>query len=405
MNPGHTPGARPSARIGKVEAICIRAPEPLAARDWWVTTPMDVFSDRDRLSESHVGSTNVLVRVTTDDGVVGVGTVGLGSPAAKAVIDLHLTPLILGHDAFDVELIWEKMFRSTVSIGRKGLVLEAISAIDIALWDIMGKRLGVPVCDLLGGRTRTRIRAYASQSYARDDLDAVREEAARYAREGFTALKMRFGWGPRDGEPGKRRNRQLVETVRDAIGPDVELMADAYMGWDERYAIDMIRRLQDLDLAWVEEPLLPDDLAGYARIRGAVPTPISGGEHEFTRWGYLQMLTSGAVDIVQPDVNRMGGITEARKVFALASCFNTPVIPHSNQAHNAHLILAHMNAPLIEVFPKGTIRSAYTFYSELFSGEPEAVDGWVTVSERPGLGIEVNEDVLAEYRVAAADPA
>jgi L-alanine-DL-glutamate epimerase-like enolase superfamily enzyme len=291
------------------------------------------------------------------------------------------------------------MFRATINIGRKGLVLEAISALDIALWDIIGKATGQPVYNLLGGRTRERIRAYVSQSYAKADLDAVREEAASYRAQGFTALKMRFGYGPNDGEAGKRKNHELVATVRDAIGPDVDLMADAYMGWDLSYAIDMIRRLEDLNLRWVEEPLVPDDIDGYVRLRSAVSTPISAGEHEFTRWGYRDLLTRGAVDIVQPDVNRMGGITEARKVWALASAFNVPVIPHSHQSHNAHLIMAHVNSPLIEFFPTGVHRTSYTFFTDLFEGEPEAVDGWVELGDAPGLGITLNEELLEEYAV------
>lgn len=237
-----------------------------------------------------------------------------------------------------------------------------------------------------------------SQSYAQEDLDRVADEARGHVQDGFTALKMRFGYGPNDGEWGKRKNLALVETVREAIGPDVELMADAYMGWDVAYAIDMIRRLECLALSWVEEPIVPDDIAGYARIRSAVTTPIAAGEHEFTRWGYRQLLEQGAIDIVQPDVNRMGGITEARKVFAFAAAHHMPVIPHSNQAHNAHLIMAHLNAPLIEIFPATGLRSGYTLYNELFDGEPRAADGWVTLSDRPGLGITVREDVLSELR-------
>jgi L-rhamnonate dehydratase len=280
-------------------------------------------------------------------------------------------------------------------------VIEAISAIDIALWDIMGKATGQPVYNLLGGRTRRRIRAYVSQSYAYADLERVREEAAGYVRDGFTALKMRFGYGPADGRPGMRKNHELVGTVREAIGPDVDLAADAYMGWDVPYAIAMIRALEEFELAWVEEPVPPDDLDGYVRIRSAVHTPISGGEHEFTRWGYRELLQRGAVDIVQPDVNRMGGISEARKVWALASAFNTQVIPHSPQAHNAHLIAAHLNSPLIEYFPQGSIRGGYIFYAELFRGEPEAVDGFVELSERPGLGIELDREVFERYRADA----
>jgi L-lyxonate dehydratase len=396
-------------RIESVEAILTAEP-PGPPRDEWVTTPQDVFLEygarqtRD-LARPQPGPTtpaHVIVRVRADDGVEGYGTVGLGSPAAKVVIDHHLAPIVLGQSVFDLELIWERMFRSTINIGRKGLVLETISAIDIALWDIVGKVVGQPICNLLGGRTRERIRAYVSQSYASADLDAVRTEAAEYVAQGFTALKMRFGYGPGDGEAGKRKNYELVGTVRDAIGPDVELMADAYMGWDVRYAIDMIRRLEEFNLAWVEEPLVPDDLDGYVRVRSSVNTPISGGEHEFTRWGYREMLTKGAVDIVQPDVNRMGGITEARKVWALASAFNVPVIPHSNQAHNAHLIIAHLNSPLIEYFPTDSRQGSYVFYFQLFDGEPEAVDGYVVLSDRPGLGITLNEDVLERWSIGGA---
>jgi len=391
-------------RVAAIEAIPIREPSPREERDWWCTAPTDIFlpgpTDGPGRISGHAagGISNVVVRIRTDDGLEGVGTVGLGSPAAIPLIEHHLAPLVIGQNPFDLELIWARMFRSTINIGRKGLVLEAISAIDIALWDIVGKAVGQPVYNLLGGRTRDRIRAYVSQSYAKEDLDQVRDEARSYVEEGFTALKMRFGYGPGDGERGKHKNYALVEAVREVIGSEIDLMADAYMGWDVTYAIDMIDRLEDLHLSWVEEPVVPDDLAGYARIRERVKTPISGGEHEFTRWGYREMIERRAVDILQPDVNRMGGITEARKVFALASAHDLPVIPHSNQAHNAHLIIAHMNAPLIEVFPRNGVRSGYTFYGELFDGEPDAVAGYVTLSERPGLGITLREDVLAEYR-------
>jgi L-lyxonate dehydratase len=389
-------------RVASIETIPVAEPGE-RPDDEWVTAPSDVFlepgsrrtSDLPRPQPGVVS--NVIVRIRTDDGLEGLGTVGVASPASPAIIDHHLAPLVVGQSPFDVELVWERMFRATINIGRKGLVLEAISAIDIALWDIIGKATGQPVYNLLGGRTRDRIRAYVSQSYAKADLGAAREEAASYRSQGFTALKMRFGYGPTDGEAGKRKNYDLVATVRDAIGPDCELMADAYMGWDLAYAIDMIRRLEDLNLRWVEEPLVPDDIEGYVRLRSVVSTSISAGEHEFTRWGYRELLSRGAVDIVQPDVNRMGGITEARKVWALASAFNVPVIPHSHQSHNAHLIMAHVNSPLIEFFPTGVHRTGYTLFTEFFEGEPQARNGWVELGDAPGLGISLNEDVLEEY--------
>ena len=174
------------------------------------------------------------------------------------------TQLSRGQNPFDVELLWEKMFRSTINYGRKGVALEAISAVDIALWDIIGQATKQPVCNLLGGRTRERIRVYASRLYAHEDLELLAKQAAGFVQQGFTALKQRFGYGPQDGNVGMRKNLELVKTVRAAIGPEVELMADAYMGWDVAYAIKMIRMIEDagLDLRWVEEPVIPDDIDG-----------------------------------------------------------------------------------------------------------------------------------------------
>ena len=396
-------------RITAIEVISLYEPSDGAARDWWSTTPLDLlYADgTHRLDQRQPGAesagtiTNVIVKVNTDEGTHGVGNVGVGAAAAMAVIEHHLAPLLIGESPFDVERLWQKMYRHTVSFGRKGLVIEAISALDIALWDIIGKATGQPVYNLLGGRTRESIRAYASQSYAREDLDQLAEESRSYVEQGFGALKMRFGYGPRDGRAGMRRNRELVATVREAIGPDVDLMAEAYMGWDVNYAIAMIKLIEEYDLAWVEEPVLPDDLASYRRIRQAVGVPISGGEHEFTLKGFHALLKAEAVDVLQPDVNRMGGITEARKVWALAEAYEVPVVPHSNQAHNAHLIMASLASPFMEYFPEGGLRTGYNFYTEFFTGEPTARDGRVHLDDRPGLGIDLNPETIERYRADA----
>jgi L-rhamnonate dehydratase len=292
------------------------------------------------------------------------------------------------------------MFRHTLNLGRKGLAIEALSAIDIALWDIVGKATGQPVYNLLGGRTRSAIRAYASQCYAREDLDALAAEARGYVDDGYTAVKMRFGYGPQDGRRGMLRNRELVRTVREAVGDEVELAAEAYMGWDETYAIPMIRMVDDFRLAWVEEPVLPDRIDAYARIRERVATPISGGEHEFTLQGFHQLLQAGAVDIIQPDVNRMGGITEARKVWALGEAHGVRVIPHGNQAHNAHLIIASLASPLIEVFPDDGVRPGYKLHHEFFDGEPRAHGGVVHVPDAPGLGLELNLEAIERHKAS-----
>jgi L-alanine-DL-glutamate epimerase-like enolase superfamily enzyme len=294
------------------------------------------------------------------------------------------------------------MFRSTINYGRKGVVLEAISAIDIAIWDILGKATGQPVYNLLGGRTRERIPVYASRLYAHRDLDWLAAQADTFCKRGFRGMKQRFGYGPRDGLEGMRRNVELVRAVRNAVGPDIELMADAYMGWDVAYSIRMIAILEDagLNLKWIEEPLIPDDIEGYVRIRRAVRTPISAGEHEFTRYGYRELIRREAVDILQPDVNRMGGITEARKVWAMAAAYDIPVIPHAGQMHNYHLVMANLNSPMAEYFPapdEGGALDDDTLFWQLFDGEPRAEDGHVRLPARPGLGLTLNQTNIRRW--------
>jgi L-rhamnonate dehydratase len=397
-------------KIVRIETMLIRAADSshVANTGEFLVTPLHVFPDHAKvLGDGFVGLRGgpvgaVLVRVYTDEGLTGLGSVGVGNGGAAYIIKHCLQPVVAGSSPFDTELLWEKMFRSSINYGRKGLAIESISAVDIALWDLIGKALGQPVYNLLGGKTRDRIRVYASRLYARDDLELLAREAAAFKAQGFTAMKQRFGFGPLHGPEGMRKNLALIRTVREAVGPEIDLMADAYMGWDVPYAIRMIRMIEDagLNLHWVEEPLIPDDIEGHARIRRAVSTPISGGEHEFTRYGFRELIRREAVDILQPDVNRVGGITEARKIWALAAAENMRVIPHAGQAHNFHLVMAHLNSPMAEYFPstsEGAPLDDDTLFWELFQGEPLAVDGHVTLSSKPGLGLELNMDRVREW--------
>jgi L-alanine-DL-glutamate epimerase-like enolase superfamily enzyme len=399
-------------RITEVEVIALQCPAGScqAGRGEFLVTPLHTLPNAGKiLGEGFVGLRSgpvnaVIVLVRTDEGIEGIGSAGVGSGAAAYIIEQHLRSLMLGRSPFDVELLWEMMFRSTLNYGRKGVVLEAISAVDIALWDIMGKALRQPIYNLLGGKTRDRIRVYASRLYARTDLDALAEEAMGFVKKGFSALKQRFGFGPKDGIQGMRKNLALVKTVRDAVGPEVALMADAYMGWDVPYAIRMIHMLEDagLNLDWVEELVIPDDIDGYAQIRRSVNTPISGGEHEFTRHGYRELVNRGAVDILQPDVNRAGGMTEARKIWALAASNNLRVIPHAGQMHNYHLVMAHLNSPMAEYFPgpaEGAPVDDDTLFWEIFEGEPRAEKGSVLLSDTPGLGLKLNTDRVRRWCV------
>ena len=360
-------------------------------------TPSSVFYEarhRDQNGNQRVGE--LIVEVETDDGHVGLGNVGAARGNVLYMIEQHLKPILIGESPFDVELLWERMYRQTVKFGRKGAAVEAISGVDLALWDIMGKATGQPVYNLLGGRTRDRIRLYASRLYPSENFDQVAQEAASYVGQGFTAMKLRFGHGPRSGNAGMRRNLDLLGAVRAAIGPDIDLAADVHMGWDVPYSIRMIRQIEDAghDLAWVEEPVMPDDIDGYAAIAAAVDTPIAGGEHEFTRFGFKDLIERRAVDIVQLDVNRAGGITEAIKIWALAAAHNLQVIPHAGQLHNYHLIMAKMNSPMAEYFPppSGACDSNDIFW-KIFDGEPIAEAGHIRLADTPGLGLTLKPGI------------
>jgi L-alanine-DL-glutamate epimerase-like enolase superfamily enzyme len=392
-------------RITEVRTIPLRqlgAPAPKGVGSVLVTPSSTFYEPQRSRAPSGPPIAHLLVEVVTDAGISGVGTAGAANGHALYTIDHHLKYVVLGQNPFDVEVLWERMFRESINYGRKGMAIEAISAIDIALWDIMGKALGQPVYNLLGGRTRERIRAYASRLYATEDLDALAAEAQAFLDQGFTAMKQRFGYGPRDGLAGMRRNVELVKTVRDVIGPDVELAADAYMGWDVRYAIRMIHMLEDagLNLAWVEEPVIPDDVEGYAQIAAACDTPISGGEHEFTRYGFRELIDRRAVDIVQIDVNRAGGITEARKIWAMAAAHDLPVLPHAGQMHNYHLIMAHMNSPIAEFFPPPVgYPDGNEIFWTVFDGEPQPENGSIVLPDRPGLGLAINQAAVQAARM------
>jgi L-alanine-DL-glutamate epimerase-like enolase superfamily enzyme len=344
-----------------------------------------------------------VVEVEADDGVVGVGTAGAFGGGAKAIVELHLAELVLGEDPRRHEHLWQRMARTLARFGRGAPAWSAISALDLACWDAHGRAEGKPVVDLLGGLAQTSVPCYASRLYALEDLDALAEEARGYVAAGFTRLKQRFGFGPRDGAAGLRRNRELVRTVREAVGDEVELAADAYMGWDVGYAIEQAKLLRDLSLSWIEEPLVPEQVERYAELRARLPWQRwSCGEHGYGKVEFARLVALGATDILQPDVNRAGGLTEARKICAIAEAAGLPVVPHSNEAHNLHLVFsqpAHV-CPLVEYFPDVEPDTGNELFWKLFRGNPVAVDGRLSLDlARPGLGVELDEDRLAELLV------
>jgi len=275
----------------------------------------------------------------------------------------------------------------------------AISAVDIALWDAIGKAAKQPVYRLLGGRTKARIPVYASRLYS-TPLDELAQEARRYKEQGYKAMKLRFGWGPTDGAEGMRHNLDLVRTVREAVGDGIDVMADAYMGWTLDYAKRMLPLLEPFNLRWLEEPVIPDDIHGYAELKAYGRVPIAGGEHEFTLYGFRELLEARAVDYIQFDTNRVGGITQARKIAALAEAHSIPVIPHAGQMHNYHVVMASLNSPMAEHFPMVDVEVGNELFWYIFDGEPKAREGFVDLDEHtPGLGLTINEDALKKFTV------
>ncbi len=367
------------------------------------TNAMDILTNTTANAGDKMGSFRfhawTVVEIETDNGFIGLGNVALAPHIAKQIIDIYLAPAVIGEDPFDYEYLWQKMYRSTLAWGRKGIAVAAISAVDIALWDIMGLYSKKPVFKLLGGRTKAAIPVYASKLYAQP-LDDLAAEAQRYVDAGYTMFKMRFGWGEQDGPNGMDKNVQLVETVREVIGGDADLMVECYMGWTLSYAKRMLPRLQKYNIRWIEEPVICDDVAGYAELKAMHCIPIAGGEHEYTLYGFRDLLERRAVDYIQYDTNRVGGITQAKKIQALAEAYSVPVVPHAGQMHNYHLVMASVISPMAEFFPKHPVEVGNELFWYIFDGEPIAENGVLQLDDNlPGMGLTLSDAHVDDFHI------
>jgi L-alanine-DL-glutamate epimerase-like enolase superfamily enzyme len=385
-------------KITDVKALRVVYPNPSKA-SYAMVRPLDIYT---RFKKAPGGpppamASAAFIKVETDEGISSLIRAGgpyIGGELQAHIASNYLKPILLGEDPFNVEMLWDQMFKASFGYGRKGAVIMAMSLIDSALWDIIGKAKKEPVYRLLGGRTRDRIRCYASHLHPLPS-EELAAEAQGYVEEGYTAMKMRFIAGPADGLPGMDRNFELVKVVRDAIGYGIELMADCWTSWSLPYAIKMIRRLERFELSWVEEPLPPDDIEGYIRLRKLVETPISAGEHEYTLLGFKELITRGAVDVVQPDVTWCGGITEIRKVCALAEAFDVQVIPHASAPPSLHLIMSQKPT----VCPMAEYLTRYAIHE--FEKNPiKPKGGYIELPDNPGLGVELDEELIKRYLVA-----
>ena len=337
--------------------------------------------------------------IETDDGYVGVGNAALVPHLIKEAIDKYYAPLVIGEDPFDYAYLWEKMYRRTHAWGRKGIGMTAISAVDLAIWDIMGKIVDKPVFKLLGGRTKEKIPVYYSKLYA-DSVDAMQKEAETALKDGYQGYKSRFGFGPKDGMKGMRENLKRVEALREVIGYDKDLMLECYMGWNLEYTKLMLPKLEKYEPRWLEEPVIADDVNGYAELNAMTTIPISGGEHEFSVMGCQQLLEKKAVSILQYDTNRVGGITAAQKINAIAEAYQIPVIPHAGQMHNYHLTMANINCPMSEYFPVFDVEIGNELFYYIFDGDPAASNGFIDLDDnKAGLGISISDKYLKDFEI------
>lgn len=332
-----------------------------------------------------------LVRVHTDTGHVGIGSAYSHPGMVQLTIDHQLAPLLVGRDATEVEQLWERMYRITRWYGRKGAAMSALGAIDMALWDLRGKRLGQPIWRLLGG-TRASCPAYASALLWKSP-DELAAEAAGHVEHGFRRMKMRLG-------RGYDLDREVVRAVRQAIGPNCDLMCDGSMRYSLDAARELGRFLAEQRVFWFEEPFEPENLDDYAALRGTVNVPLAAGENEFGVQGFRELMRCGAVDIVQPDACRCGGLTELVRVADLAAQHGLRFAPHTwsdavTVLANAQVVAAREHGITVEVDQTGN-----PFIEELLVEPLRIVDGQLQLSSAPGLGLELRDDVVALYRLA-----
>jgi D-arabinonate dehydratase/D-galactarolactone cycloisomerase len=338
-----------------------------------------------------------IVQVFTDQGIMGIGEcmTRLAPKALQAIIE-DIAPILQGRDPRETEVLWELMYGIMMNRGHsRGFFIEAISGIDIALWDIAGKAQGVPVYHLLGGKQRDRIEAYASSLRFRG-LETTLETARTYLEQGFRSMKIKIGQNPHDPSG----DLQLIKAIRQEVGDDITLMVDVNCGYhsDVGTALRVGRQLEDLNIYWYEEPLSPEHIDGYTTLAASLDIPVAAGEASFTRYDFRDLLTRRAVDIIQPNACRTGGLSEVQKIAAMSSAFHIPYAPHTGSCSAVALAVGlhieYMQSDWSKDQPNPLRHELVREPIEVFA------DGYMAPPpDKPGLGIELNEDVLRQYTV------
>ncbi len=353
-----------------------------------IANPMSIYPRYREKRQSWFGPmTAAIVEIQSDAGLRGLGTVGGGKgKLAPVIVEEQFKNLLVGQDPLRIELLWEQMFRASQFYGRKGAVIEVISGIDIALWDLVGKALGQPVYNLIGGKTKDCIPVYLTGNLT-----------DRHLKEGFRHVKIPVMYGPADGKEGLLKNVELVKETRRRLGPEGDIMLDCYMALDVPYTIQLAKAVAEFGVLWIEEPVPPDQIDSYCRIKDALgDVLIAGGEHEFTRYGFRDLIERKAVDILQPDIYRAGGVSELKKIAAMASAHGLPVIPHGVGAPTYHFVASTPNCPraeYVDILAQGG--------RPLLKGEPQPKNGFLELSDAPGFGYDLDEEVLAGKAPAA----
>jgi L-rhamnonate dehydratase len=350
---------------------------------------------------------DLVVRVHTDEGIVGIGEVDSAPEVVKAVIEAPashaiasgLRHVLVGQDPLDVEGLWHKMYRAAIYYGRRGVALHAISGIDIALWDIKGKVLGKPVSELIGVPRRSRVRAYASALMPDTEEETTRKVSGLIERYGFTAVKL--GWGPLGQDP--EHDVRLARAARKAAGDNVDVLIDAGLGYDvdPEPAIRVARELEQLGIFWLEEPFMPDELDAYARLADTVDIRIAAGEEDTTLWGFQELVEHGHVDVVQPDVTRCGGITEILRIARFANERGKGCVPHAWKSGIIKAASLHVNAVLLDAWFQEYCVAETPLNTSLTRQTFPLRDGFVDVPTAPGIGVELDPDVLERYALGS----
>jgi L-alanine-DL-glutamate epimerase-like enolase superfamily enzyme len=345
---------------------------------------------------------DLLIRIETDEGIVGYGEVDTSPGVGKGVIDAEMShgtcyglrEILIGKDPFDIEQIWELMYRKTNYYGRLGVVVHAMSGVDMALWDILGKATGKPVHKLLGGSFCADVRAYASMLMP-ETAEEVRESVRRYVEQGFTAVKL--GYGPLGKDVP--RDVELAAAAKEAAGRSVEVMIDIGHGYTLKMGMQAAKEFERLGIYWMEEPFPPEALDGYQRLSDSTSLRIAAGEQDVGRWAFRRLIWEAHLDVLQPDISRVGGLTEAKRIAYMAHEANRLCVPHAFRtgvlvAACLHLIAAIPNSAFLEFSVTDS-----ALRRELLLEPFKVVNGRVAVPTKPGLGIEINPQTVKKYGI------